>query len=739
MTRRIGCLLFLVAALLHPASAQPQILHQLGYLPAFDVDEIAFGPSQAFVGSYDILDLRDPETLALTTRLPLPTDVREIVPLGDDAYLRIGQALYYLDLNDPANPQLTDTGVFVNYVASMAVEDSRLYVADKPNPTSRFRVFDVSDPTSPLRIFREPDVFGTASEFDYTIGPFRTDGGVAAIPYVVTDGMDTSWEFFWWDLSDIANPVRAPAVIFPDANKSPLAIERPFIYSSVRLDRLMSFQMNAGTTLTLDDEVIGLSDGRTMLRPTQTDLLVVGSTQSALVDVADPADLQPSCTLANPRFVELAALGSDETTLLISSGSGLGLWTPDCSGYTETAYVEETPSYDRLLAVYGGTLFAMEGPLNGPFVSFDVSSLYTPTILDVLDPSPGLYSTFDVMSNGYAISKNWSSSSYKLYDLRDASNLSSSDLSLSTEKILYHGGINGTRGAFFYEGPGTKNTLALYDFTDPYLPQEISTYSRIATDWPSVDDIALIGDVAYVAVDANMWVVDFSNLNHPTLEAELPISSDPVYSVRLYSSDNYLYSVEYPDVQQVWSLAAPLSPSVVGTVDTALLDGQLMDDVLSYQNTEIFSTGTHRTIHLVDMNDPSVPTPVDDTTGRVMAIDGSVLFVGAMDGLRIYSLDGVTAVPSAGLQGNQLLLSVHPNPSVLGTRIRWAPGRSGGGEVTVYDAAGRLIRQWKIDLAAGSLSWDGRDAHGRSIANGVYYVQLQAAGVTGRQKLVIVR
>jgi len=62
--------------------------------------------------------------------------------------------------------------------------------------------------------------------------------------------------------------------------------------------------------------------------------------------------------------------------------------------------------------------------------------------------------------------------------------------------------------------------------------------------------------------------------------------------------------------------------------------------------------------------------------------------------------------------------------------------------LSLHDAGGRLVRR----LAAGTraagwneVPWDGRDRTGRSVAPGVYFVRLEAAGQRSSARVVRLR
>jgi hypothetical protein len=88
------------------------------------------------------------------------------------------------------------------------------------------------------------------------------------------------------------------------------------------------------------------------------------------------------------------------------------------------------------------------------------------------------------------------------------------------------------------------------------------------------------------------------------------------------------------------------------------------------------------------------------------------------------------------------LYAPKPNPFRSGVAIRYSLAAPGRASVQVCDLAGRIVRT----LANGqqqpgsySVHWDGRDTHGRELANGVHFVRLTAGDYSGTEKLVLQR
>jgi hypothetical protein len=71
-----------------------------------------------------------------------------------------------------------------------------------------------------------------------------------------------------------------------------------------------------------------------------------------------------------------------------------------------------------------------------------------------------------------------------------------------------------------------------------------------------------------------------------------------------------------------------------------------------------------------------------------------------------------------------------------------APSGAAQADVELYDIGGRLVRtlaRGKYDGSFQAIAWDGRDAQGRAVGNGIYFVRAAVAGVTHRVKLVVMR
>jgi len=103
----------------------------------------------------------------------------------------------------------------------------------------------------------------------------------------------------------------------------------------------------------------------------------------------------------------------------------------------------------------------------------------------------------------------------------------------------------------------------------------------------------------------------------------------------------------------------------------------------------------------------------------------------------------VTSVPSPGADEGLALLRVRPaspNPFSATTSINFnMPVDGARARVRIIDLAGRVVAVLADELlAAGphAVTWTGRNAHGRSVASGTYFLRIDAGGQSRTTKIV---
>ena len=125
------------------------------------------------------------------------------------------------------------------------------------------------------------------------------------------------------------------------------------------------------------------------------------------------------------------------------------------------------------------------------------------------------------------------------------------------------------------------------------------------------------------------------------------------------------------------------------------------------------------------------------------APNGSVVEA-AVDDLVVLATSGTTGVegPSAAAPVRFTVGPSQPNPFNPSTTLTYTLPERTEVSVTVYDAAGRVVRELNRGVqTAGehAISWDGRDGSGATMSSGVYHIRVEAAGQSGTQKIVLLK
>jgi photosystem II stability/assembly factor-like uncharacterized protein len=100
-----------------------------------------------------------------------------------------------------------------------------------------------------------------------------------------------------------------------------------------------------------------------------------------------------------------------------------------------------------------------------------------------------------------------------------------------------------------------------------------------------------------------------------------------------------------------------------------------------------------------------------------------------------------TGSPAAGASGTQLFQN-YPNPFNPLTTIAYHLTSTSGVELTVFSIAGERVRRWvraSQDAGQHRITWDGRDATGRSVASGIYFYRLKAGNVVKTRKMLLLK
>jgi hypothetical protein len=113
-----------------------------------------------------------------------------------------------------------------------------------------------------------------------------------------------------------------------------------------------------------------------------------------------------------------------------------------------------------------------------------------------------------------------------------------------------------------------------------------------------------------------------------------------------------------------------------------------------------------------------------------------------IDDIEIWALDLVLA----GVDDEHVFAArldpARPNPFNPVTTIAFALPEAGPARLAVYDVSGRLVAvlaEGVHEAGEHEAVWNGRDAAGRQLGSGVYFVRLETAGFVSTRKMVMVK
>jgi len=342
--------------------------------------------------------------------------------------------------------------------------------------------------------------------------------------------------------------------------------------------------------------------------------------------------------------------------------------------------------------------------------------------------------------------------------------------------------VEGTM-VWFLSGTGSTTELIGVSIAQPQAPQAVARIPLGTTvRWLSIDR----GTVLVLRGDGTCHALSFGEGEGADDLGEIFPGS--VFELVLLQ-DGILYTVVAADIR-VWRWnggapellglqEGPATYSVNGVVvrggSLALLtsdphEGHILrvypaqlPDVkvpVLLESFEVYPTGTRR--HLVWRLATSLPVSsmklvvVDGGFEKDLALQSTSRFhYGAWDELRTHEVTYRLLEKQTG--GSWIILheeqvagstlswigpKVLQNPALGSLDVAFAQPRSGSVTIDVIDLAGRRVARLQSGVLPSGLhnfQWDGRDASGRAVARGVYFLRSQSGGHVSSTKFTLVR
>ena len=195
-----------------------------------------------------------------------------------------------------------------------------------------------------------------------------------------------------------------------------------------------------------------------------------------------------------------------------------------------------------------------------------------------------------------------------------------------------------------------------------------------------------------------------------------------------------------------WTVTGPITPSARVRVTDA------GDPGVTDTSDELFTI--YRELTWVQMSTMAGSVPQGDMASLEVTFDSQGLPEGFYEAdITVSSNAGDVVVPAfiqvtfdlTGIETAPAVLRLaqnHPNPFNPKTMISFALPVEGQASLKVYDVEGRMVRTLlEKGLPAGEhhVVWDGTDDQGRSLASGVYFYRVKAAGEIQTRKMLLLK
>ncbi len=212
---------------------------------------------------------------------------------------------------------------------------------------------------------------------------------------------------------------------------------------------------------------------------------------------------------------------------------------------------------------------------------------------------------------------------------------------------------------------------------------------------------------------------------------------------RIYGGDNGGRLHEYTWDGSNWVETANLFPSASTYMREVHVGNGRNDGVIRVYCASVGSGLTEFSWSGTDWLEENVSTEIDGLTIGAGRNDGIMrVYAASFSAFSEYTYS-VGIGESRCQNPNVLFLEISPNPFRNNTGIRWQLKNDGKVSLAIYDATGRLIKDFSRStpdvLRPTVLSWDGTDDSNRKLPSGVYFLKLVTGDYSATEKLLLIR
>ncbi len=709
-------IMFLVFSLLPLLS----VYHKLGdFITQGTGFSIAIVDSIAYIAEgnsgIQIIDVSDPQNPTLMSSYPTQQSANFIRVIGDVAYITCyDYGLKILNVSNPFSPALLGEYDSPGQAKSVCVVNNIAYIADG---YSGLLMLDVSDPLD-ITLLGTYVTSGSVNSVQVVgdlayLGKENHDGFLQIVNVsnpqnpiflgsyssLLSTGNETSvaidgnyayltlgTEFVPINISDPQNPT---AGWIPNTwgNINYITSQDGFIYATNDYQGLYVKNINSGQIYYYD------TFGQTLSVAIVNEIAyLVGNSGLQIIDISNANNSSLIGSAYNFYYAQSIVVKYDaswgEIAFIINSAflSTFSVSNPQNPTQLGTRVF---PSWANSVSVNGNTAYV--AATSSGLQVVDISDLTNPIIAGSYD-TPGSALSIAVVGN-------------IAYVADDDYGLQIINVANPNEPMLFHS----------YDTPGNATFISVVDYVayiadgnsglqiinvaNPENPVPLGSY-----DTPgNAACVQIVGNIAYVADGSNgLLVLDISNPVVPVLLHTYNLHPSS-YIGYCYKFDNRLYVPDdYWNEINVFDINIPQSPVLVNRYSWNLeTDGMCIDNNLLYTANGRYGMNIH------------------DITTFPISGDDSVQY---------------PEMPS--------LLKNFPNPFKSATIISFEVKEACKTIIDVYNVKGQIVRTLINEtksIGNHKVVWDGKDKLGRSLATGIYFINMKAGSYSTTKKVILIR
>jgi hypothetical protein len=652
-----------------------------------------------------VADVSDPENPALLDQTPIPGVITGLEIVGNHAFVVGDSGMTVLDVSNPLDSPIVGSMDIPFGARDFEIVGDKAYIANPPGLV----LADISNPLQPHILGSLP--LGTST--------LQVEG-LESYAY-----LGTTYDFRIVDVSDPSNPIQVGT--------------HPELYGpmEIRGNRLYTGYNSNLQILDLTNPIVPQ-----LIQEISTSWIWISA-----LDIADDKayvagnklEIFDISSIANP-----VRLGTMEVTgpgsILVEgeyafSGSGFGLEVINVSNPNEVpalGSLESPPSppYAACVEMASGIAYIGSKSLNLGHGALDLVDVSTPSLPIHL----GSLTTWEVL--GVALSGSHAvlacgASGIRVVAVQDPTNptivgaRNTPGYARDVEVLGSH--------ALIADG---VNVFLMMTIANPSNPQIVSS---LTLDGPC-NDVELFHDDLVLAAAGGLQVLDVSIPSSPLVVGSIDINPPNVTNVAVSESYAFVTS-NISGTNHHLTVVDCANPSTPEEVSSIFLDGagqcSIVGDVLYVNGADVF---------VFDISDPLNLRRIGRLDTGVVATDEEIVCTLSSNGLLTYPPQcGSVAVSTPQIPLGRVgagFTSISPNPFGKETLISFAVHSSARIHLSIYDVAGRLVRNLADQVfpqGVHGIQWNGRDESQSQASPGVYLVRMETPTHREARRIVHVR